>query len=304
MENEQVFAVLQEAMTNLGPVYREEMTKAIEKSGLEGPAWYTLMQIHGLSEPVGLDQFRALSPFISIEGLKERLQLGLDKGYLETDADSQTYRLTKAGREAAIHPFDAVHKKLDEAKPIEADKLNRLSELLAKIVDSTLAAETPGTKPNLLRSRTTQPGAKAGPVTLIDQYITDLITYRDDAHNAAWLPYGCSAQAWDVLTSVWREQSDDVDGLVERFEARGYTHESLGAAIEEAQGLGWLTSSEGKLEVTEAGSTLRQETEDLTNEYFFGPWSSLSPDERQEFAELLKTYNKAIKPEEEPDEAA
>jgi hypothetical protein len=304
MDNEQVLAALQESMTNLQPLYGEEMTKALEKSELEPPAWYTLVLINGLSEPVGLDQFRALSPFISMDGLKERIQLGVDKGFIEEAADAKGYLLTESGRKAATHPFDVVHKQLDDARPIDAKKLNRLAELFSKIVDTTLSAEQPTKKPNLQRSRTTQPGAKAGPVTLIDQYITDLIAYRDDAHNAAWLPHGCSAQAWDVLTSVWREQSDDVDGLAERFEARGYTHESLGAAVEEAQSLGWLISSEGKLEVTEAGSRIRQETEDLTNKYYFGPWSALSNEERQEFDELFGEYTTAIKPEEEPVEAA
>lgn len=304
MDNEQVYATIQEAITNLNPVYRQDMIKAIEKSGLEPPAWYTLVLINGLSEPVGLDQFQALNPFMSMEGLKERIQLGFDKGYIEADADTEAYRLTKAGRNAATHPFDIVHKKLDNTQPIEAKQLNRLAELLAKIIESTVTAKRPAAKHNLLRSRTTHPGSKAGPVTLIDQYITDFLAYRDDAHNAAWLPHGCSAQAWDTLTAVWRKENEDIDGLVERFEARGYTRESLTAAIEESEGLGWLKSSDGKLEVTKTGAKLRQDTEDLTNEYFFGPWSSLSDAERQEFEELLTAYNTAIKPEEEPDEAA
>ena len=106
-----------------------------------------------------------------------------------------------------------------------------------------------------------------------------------------------------MLTSVWRQQSNDLDGLVDQFEARGYTLDSLAAAIQEAEELGWLKSSEGKLEVTEAGARLRQDTEDLTNEYFFGPWSSLTTAERKEFELLFVDFHKAIKPEEEPVEA-
>lgn len=299
MENEQVFATLQEAMTNLQPMYGEDMTNAIQSTELEPPAWFTLVTMDALSEPIDLVQFKELNPFTPVKLVEERVQPILDKGYIAFDPDSNGYRLTDAGRKAAFHPFKVVHKILDNAEPISQDKLERLAELLGQVVEATLEAEQPPAKPNITRSRATHPGPEFGPVARIDQFITDLMYYRDDAHNGAWLPHGCSAQGWDVLTAVWREENDQIEGLAEQFEARGYSTESLQAAIDEISGLGWLAESDGKLALTEIGAKLRQETENLTNQYFFGPWSVLSDEERQEFEQLLEAYNAAIKPETE-----
>jgi hypothetical protein len=304
MDNDKIFASMQEAMTNLQPLYGDQMTSAIEASELEPPAWFTLMTMNGLTEPIQVEYFNTLNPFTRLEQVQERIDAIVEKGFAELEGDSGGYRVTKAGREAATHPFKVVHEQLDSAQPMDSKDLKRLAELLGKVVDLTIEAGKPANKPNLLRSRQTHPGSKAGPVTLIDQYITDLIYYRDDAHNGAWLPHGCSAQAWDVLTSVWRKQSQDIDSLAEQFEARGYTTESLQTAMDEIKALGWLTDSDGKLEVTQAGAKLRQETEDLTNEYYFGPWSGLSEQDQKAFEDLIVAYTDAIKPEEEPAQAS
>jgi DNA-binding MarR family transcriptional regulator len=300
MENQKIYAAMQEAMTNLQPMYGDDMTEAIQATELEPPAWFTLVTMNALPQPISLDQFQTLNPFAQVEQVKERLQPTLEKGYVEIDPDSKAYRLTDAGREAATRPFNVVHKILDTAQPMDQNKLKRLAELLGRVVEATLETERPAAKPNIKRSRATHPGSKAGPLTLIDQYITDLMYYRDDAHNGAWLPHGCSAQGWEILTAVWREQSDTIESLMEQFEARQYTRESLEAAVDEITSQGWLSESDGKLTVTEAGAKLRQETEDLTDQYYFGPWTTLSDDERQEFENLLSSYTTAIKPEEEP----
>jgi DNA-binding MarR family transcriptional regulator len=302
MPNEKVFALLQEAMTNLQPLYGEAMTNAIRATELDLPAWFTIVTINALTEPVRLEQFQALNPFTSLEQIKERVQPSQAKGYIEIEPDSNAYRLTDAGKEAATRPFKIVHKILDDTQPIDQGDLERLAELLARVVDATQEAEKPATKPNITRSRATHPGPDAGPVARIDQYITDLMYFRDDAHNGAWLPHGCSAQGWEVLTAVWREESDSIEALMEQFEARSYTQESLQEAVAEIAALGWLSKSDGKLTVTEAGAKLRQETEDLTDQYYFGPWEALTDTERGEFETLLTAYNAAIKPEEEPAE--
>lgn len=299
MENEKLYSVIQEAVTRLEPVYGEQITQAIQDTGLEPPAWFTLIRINGLSEPVKLSDLQALNPFGRIERLEDLIQASLEKSYVEAQPGSEGYILTQAGRKAASQPFKLVHKLLDQTEPMETGQLERLAGLLQKIVQATLEADRPTAKLNLTRSRVTDPGPKAGPVTRIDQYLTDLIFYRDDAHNAAWQPHGSSAEAWDVVTAVWREQADDLDSMVEQFQARGYTQESLLRVIEEANQLGWLTASDDKLALTPAGSDLRQTTEDLTNEYYFGPWSTLTESELQEFEDLLTAFVTALSPEEE-----
>lgn len=294
MKNQQVLATLQEAMTNLQPLYGEDMTAAIQATELDPASWYTLVTMKAASKPINLDHFQALNPFGRIELFKARIQPCLEKGVVAIDPDTGGYHLTAEGRQAASRPFEVAHEILDTAEPMDKGKLKRLADLLEQVIHATLEADQPASKLNILRSRTTDPGPDAGPVTRIDQYITDLIGYRDDAHNGAWRPHGCSAEGWDVLTAVWREQNDRIQGLAEQFEARGYTEASLQEAVDEISALGWLSEADGKLSITAAGAKLRQETEDLTDQYYFGPWSTLSKEDRQELEALLTEYNQAL----------
>jgi len=60
-------------------------------------------------------------------------------------------------------------------------------------------------------------------------------------------------------------------------------------AIEAAVGVGWAEEGNvpGKFRLTQMGRELREQAEQLTNEYFYRPWSVLTQEELDELYDLL-----------------
>jgi ribosomal protein S19E (S16A) len=136
-------------------------------------------------------------------------------------------------------------------------------------------------------SRWTDPGADAPAAVRIDQFLTDLAHYRDDAHNAAWMPYGISGTAWEALTFVWREDARTPEALAEALPFRGHTADRYVEALAELAERGWVEETAEGYQVTERGGKLRQKAEDETNRFHSVGWSTLSDDELGKLSELL-----------------
>ena len=128
----------------------------------------------------------------------------------------------------------------------------------------------------------------------------DLFAFRDDAHIAAWRPYGTSGQVWEALTYVWRGEASTAAELAEKVgDYRRYDEEAYAAALQELVDQGWIVEEEGAYVATEAGRRLRQAAEDTTDRYFDAAWTALSEAEVVEVKELLEKLAAAVKPPEE-----
>jgi hypothetical protein len=72
--------------------------------------------------------------------------------------------------------------------------LKRLASLLGRLVEANLTTpESPG-KWCLRIARNFDPGVEAPVMARLDQYLSDLSAYRDDAHLASWRSYGVSGR--------------------------------------------------------------------------------------------------------------
>jgi hypothetical protein len=134
------------------------------------------------------------------------------------------------------HVFGAAHACLADVQPLPEEALRQINALLSHLVAATLAAPEPQEKWAIVYSRWTDPGAGTpGAVmpgsVLTGQYLTDLLRFRDDAHVAAWKPYGISGHAWEALTFLWRDQAHTAKALAEQLPFRGHSSETYAQAL-------------------------------------------------------------------------
>ncbi|MEP7188800.1 MAG: hypothetical protein ABI901_06405, partial [Roseiflexaceae bacterium] len=163
----------------------------------------------------------------------------------------------------------------------------QLNQLLRRLVDATLAAPAPAEKLELHASRLTDPGARGAAAALTDQYLTDLVRFRDDAHQAAWQPHGVGGPTWEALTMIWRGEAYSPDTLAKLLERRAQPPQVYIDAIHTLVERGWIAQHGESYRVTDRGAALRQAAEEATDRLFYAPWSCLSEAEIEELRGLL-----------------
>jgi hypothetical protein len=121
----------------------------------------------------------------------------------------------------------------------------------------------------------------------IEQAISCLSAYRDDAHLASWCSSGLSASAMESLSLIWRGQVKTFQELARKLEFRGYPDSIYLVALAELREREYLEGSRNHLRLTEIGNQFRSEVEESTDQFFFHPWSCLSENEKDQIAEIL-----------------
>jgi hypothetical protein len=172
--------------------------------------------------------------------------------------------------------------------------MEELNRLLRRLVEATLEAPEPEEKWAIAYSRWTDPGEDAPASVLTDQYLTDLIRFRDDAHLAAWKPYAVSGHAWEALTFVWRGEAGTAEELVEKLPYRFRAVEDYREALHDLVARGWVVEESGTYGLTEVGTQTREDAEEATNRLFFAPWACLDGSETARLRELLARMRDAL----------
>ena len=281
-----LYPLSQDTLQALDLHYRPAMQQALADAGLEGRHWGILLFTQGVEpQPLTTARLHALSPYSSPEILARRQAEAAEKGLLAPSDGG--YRLTEAGHSALRASFGAVYQALSTFEPLPAADMRRLVDLLRRIVDASSAIAAPADKSHLVASRRTDPGAGVSLAARIDQYLTDLNGFRDDAHVAAWRSTGLDGPAWEALTMVWRGDAATAEALAEKLPGRGLEPASYAAALASLAERGWLAEQGGVYGVTEQGRTARQQAEDETDRLFYEPWAGLDDGEAQELRSLL-----------------
>ena len=281
-----LFTLIGETVQALSATYGGAMAAAIEQGGMVGPDWAWLFVVQGAQPHATLDRLAQFRPYAARETLATQLAGAVGRGLLSLGANGE-YELTEAGRQGLRHSFATVHAALAGYDRVPDSELQRAVELLERLVQASVAAPEPAAKPTLLSSRHTDPGSGAPPAARIDQYLTDLLHYRDDAHVAAWQSSGASGPAWEILTLIWRGEAQTVEELQARLERRGHTAEAYSQYLHGLIGRGWLAEQAGRFELTDAGRALRERAEETTDRLFYAPWACLGAGEPDELRGLL-----------------
>jgi DNA-binding MarR family transcriptional regulator len=282
-----IYPLAQQTIQALDGHYRSAMNQAMAGAGLEGRFWPTLLYAQGVEpQPLTAMRLQSFSPYTTVAMNEARLAESANAGWLKLAGDGG-YRLTDAGRAALKGSFDAVHQALVGVEPLPTNELRRLAELLRRIVDASLQAALPAGKPHLRASRHTEPGESAPVAALIDQYITDLIGFRDDVHPAIWQRLAVSGPEWEALTLVWRDEVGTAAELAEKLGSRRLSEADYTEELRRLAGRGWVAERSGRYGITDAGRAVREQAEAATDAMFYEPWRCLDTDEAHELRSLL-----------------
>jgi hypothetical protein len=210
------------------------------------------------------------------------------KGWIEPLPDDK-YKVTEMAREAARKIIQAGDKELLPFESFTDIDLQRLALLLKQILMANEFASSPLEKWAVTkRFRVTDKNSPA--MLQIREYLMDLFAYRDDCHYAASHPhFGQAGIVWTVLGFLSKNDSVTAEQLVESMPMRGYEVNEYEVALQAVVQLGWAEPTEvpETFRVTQQGRELREKAEQLTNEYFYEPWSTMTQAELDELYDLL-----------------
>ena len=276
------------------PYYRETMLTALNQHKMRPPDWGRCFMAWGVApKPLTLEIIHTIHPYTSSAKHEENYDDTVNQGFLEKNEAG--YSLTDAGNAGMTEFYKAASNALSTLVPLPDDKMRRLTDLLAKIIHHTEKADRPNEKAFFLMSRRSDPGNSAPSVIQIDQYLTDLARLRDDAHLAAWKPYGVTGCEWEAFSNVWNGNANTATALAERYASfRGIDEAEYSAALQALVAKGWLSESDGVFAITEKGKQLRDSAEDETNANYFVGWQALNEAEQAELNKLLTKLGKVL----------
>ena len=283
-----LWPLAREAYDALGDVYGPVMARtATEQCGIPAGSYFGWMLVEpGVAPvPISAESLALRGPYTAMSLNAERLAESARLGLL-TPAGPGEYYLTEAGLAATQRIFGAAYAAMAPLHPLPEAGLQRLAGLLQRLVEAVQAAPEPPGKWSFRLSRRIDPGQYTPALVWIDQYLSDLNAYRDDAHLAAWRPYNISGATWEAFTRLWRG-ARTLDDVCEQLAFRGHARTTYAAALIDLVVRGWLEADSDGYRVTAAGLAVRQEAEAATDRYFYAPWRSLSDPELDELCALL-----------------
>lgn len=286
IDKQQLWTCAAETMRGLASLYQQAMTGAAEKSGV--PNWFALTLARAVApEPFTAERFHDIAPYTALHRQRDVLKALADDGCLEA-VGQDAYRITDRGREILKGIYHPAYESMKAAQLIPTSEMKRLNGLLFRVVRAALDAPEPKVKLAITASRASDPGEGWGETVRTDQYITDLYSFRDDAHMAAWKPCGVSGKTWETLSFIWEGRARTAQELAEKLPFRAYTQEDYAQSLAELVKLGWIEPTAEGYQITEKGRALRQEAEDATDRYHFAPWDGLSGEEQDQLYDLLQ----------------
>lgn len=286
MDQYTLWDLVREAWAPLAPRFMPIFERLSAESGLDSATWGLLLAALTFEpETTTPARLQVRGPYTAAEGYLARLVAAAEKGYLMEVAPSE-YRLSDAGRAEAQRSIEEARAAMAEADPLPPADSERLANLLDRLVQTSLATSPPPDTWSIGLSHKLMPEASP-PLPYIEQAISCLAAYRDDAHLAAWQPSELSATALETLTLLWRGEADSLDALCERLARRGHPLQVYAEALAELRERGFVEGPDSAPHVTEAGQTFRDEVEADTDRYFFAPWACLDDAESAELADLL-----------------
>lgn len=239
-------------------------------------------------EIFSITNFQKRDPFSNPEQFEKLFVRLLVKGWIAALPDG-SYQVTQRARDAARQIIQAGDEHLTTFEPLLDMDLKKLAMLLGRVVTASAeAAEPPERWAILKRFRVADQDSAWLPQ--IREYMMDLFAYRDDSHLSASRPhFGRAGIVWSVLGSIWNGDAVTPEQMGETMAFRGYEVDDYEIAIQAAIEIGWVESADVPFafRLTSAGRELREQAEQLTNEYFYRPWSVFDQNELGELYNLL-----------------
>ncbi len=295
-ENELGLNMNRESLTKFWPLIYSIVQEfwSITESHIEDAAVRNDIPIElYLYSELGLDtfslaNFQKRDPFTNPEQF-EKVFVRLNvKGWIEPMLDG-SYQVTEKAREAVRHVMQAGDAQLMDFHSMPEADLKQLEILLKQIVaESKVTPEPPEKWAILKRFRVAD---EYDPLIVkIREYLLDLFAYRDDSHLSASRPHFNQAGiVWMVLGALWNRDAVTAKQMAEKMTFRGYEVSDYEVALQATVEIGWAEVDDRPVtfRLSQQGKELREQAEQLTNEYFYTPWSVLMQNEIDELYVLL-----------------
>lgn len=234
------------------------------------------------------EEFQKRDPF-SNPLLFEKVFVTLNfKGWIQPTADEK-YVVTVQAREGARKIIQAGDKYLVPFEQFTDLDLKRLHGLLKQIVLANKHAPEPPAK-WAVEKRFRVANKNSPLIIQIREQLMDLFAYRDDSHISASYPhFGQAGIIWNVLGALWKNETVNAEQVAESMTFRGYEPQEYEVALQAAVQIGWAvpTDTPKTYRITEKGREIRAQAEQLTDEYFYAPWSIMNQQELDELYDLL-----------------
>jgi len=235
------------------------------------------------------------SPYTASSEFRRRLAEVAARGYLR-EVKPAEYRLTDQSLETINVLIKQGRDVMDQVDPLNPIDGQRLASLLGRLVQTCLDTPYPPDTWSIGLSYKMMPEPNP-PLPYIEQAISCLSGYRDDAHMAAWRPSGLSAIALESLSILWKGSANSLATIIQSLAQRGHTPQNFREALVELRERGFLSGTDSEPELTQAGLSFRETVEQDTNRYFFKPWSCLSEADRTDLASLLTQLSDGLRTE-------
>jgi hypothetical protein len=239
-------------------------------------------------EYFSIANFQKRDPFTNPERFERSFARFDVKGWIAPVPDER-YLVTEEARQGVRQIVLAGDEQLTDFQSIPMADLERLVRLLVKIKkENELASEPPQKWAVFKRFSVADEGSPL--IVKIRETLMDLLAYHDDSYISAARPhFGQAGIVWSVLESVCNGEAGTAEQMSDVMPFRGYEVDDYEVAIQAAIEIGWVEAADisGMFYPTQKGLELRGQVEQLTDEYFFRPWSALTDGELAELHDLL-----------------
>jgi hypothetical protein len=294
MENVELWSLMRQTRRMIAERYDPIFDRFMAKTGLDSASMGMLIAALTFEpEAITSARLQVRNPYTARNTHRQRLADLAEKTFL-AEAEPGDYRLTASGREEAERLIREAHDAMILADPLPSRKARLLGKLIFRLVHACLETPPPPEPWSIRLSYRLMPEAELR-LPYIEQALSCLSGYRDDAHLTAWRPAGLSAQALECLTLLWRKETETLEGLYQKLATRGHSLAAYTESIEELRERGFIGGSLQALSATPEGVHYREQVEKDTDRYFFHPWSCLGSHDREELATGLTRLQAGLK---------
>ena len=252
----------------------------------ESPAWIMVQVAEFLPEPLTVERFRRRAVYSAPRLIHGFLELLASEKYLDRIGDE--YHVTDAGCEVIENMTLRRTSILTGFEPLPQSDLDRLENLMHRVIDASLQADDPPGTWCLEHSRNRAPTESAPALIKLVRYCADLNAFRDDCHMAAYRRHDLDGRTWEAFNYVNQGTAKTSAELFDQLAYRGFSRNEWGQSLNVLVQRGWLEESAGEHTVTDTGKAIYDAVEEQTDAYFYPPWDVLSGVEFAELCRLLQ----------------
>jgi hypothetical protein len=286
MDDQSLWKLMREFWIKIEASFDPAIKAVVKKSELNIREWMLLIAALTFEpEDTTPSHLIVRGPYTSSDQFLTRLEHSSEKGYL-VNVSNGSFRLSAEGKDAVLEFIKVAREAMAAVDLLSPSDAQTLAELLERLVKNCINTPPPPNTWSIALSYKLMPAIEPA-IPFIEQALSCLSAYRDDAHLASWRSSGLSAIALECITLVWRGQVSTFDEITKKLSFRGHPDKVYVDALTELRARSYLSGFRNVLRLTEEGKLFRDGVEAVTDQYFFAPWTCLTEDEKVHLAQIL-----------------